>query len=269
MKSFAAALAVFICFCFAAGALAQTIQPDAKLQAAIARSAEAKSEEEFEKHLRGLAEQGGKDFALLVPQLVYSLMQLTDAREAMIAAVIADRLSISDVQFAAALVPYLDTSDERLRAQLDNLLGGIDHEDPSKPRDFTAYAEILRRDRERPPFPLVRYMVRVDPETALDTLNEVYEVPPGTRDAIRAARTPVANLRSRRASGATPPADELTAARRSVAELARRPEWWVRLYVVSAIADVPELRAPEILAGLRQDPHELVRSAASVTGDRR
>ena len=196
------------------------------------------------------------------------MMHQTDAHDAMLPAVIADRLHISDVQMAAALVPYLETPDEKLHAELDNLLGGIDDKQPDGRRDFTAYAEILRRDRDAPPFALVRYMYRVDPDAALGAFAEIDATAPEKHAEILAARDRVAALRAQRAAGAIVAADERATTRATLAGLARRPEWWARLYAVTAMGVLPGLRTPELVKVLGEDRHQLVRDAAKALAGR-
>jgi hypothetical protein len=261
VKLRAAALAAVLLV--AGSARGQTIEPDTRLQSAIAAAGSARSQQALEERLRGLAALGGKDYEKLVPQLVYFMMHQSDSHGAMLPAVIADRMHISDVQMASGLVPYLDTSDEKLRAELDNLLGGIDDKELAARRDFTAYAEILKRSRNAPPLALVRYMYRVDADAAFDTLAGVDEPTVDERTPLFAARDRIAALRAHRAAGAVVEAAEIRAAQVAVAELARHPRWWARLYAAGALNALAELRTAELIEGLHKDSHPLVRDAAS------
>jgi hypothetical protein len=260
VKLAAAALAVLL---VADRGNGQTIEPDARLQGAIANAGRARDQRELEAKLGELAALGGKDFEKLVPQLVYFLMHTSDSHEAMLPAVIADRMHISDVQMAAGLVPYLGAKDEKLRGELDNLLAGIDDKEQGARRDFTAYAVILRRKPDAPPLALVRYMYRVDPDAAIDTMADVDPPPAAERTTLFAARDRIGALRAHRAAGAIVEPAEIDAARTAIAELARHRRWWARLYAAGALNALSELRARELVQSLRKDPHELVRDAAN------
>ena len=78
----------------------------------------------------------------------------------------------------------------------------------------------------------------------------------------------MAALRAQRAAGAIVAADERAAARAALAGLARRPEWWARLYAVTAMGILPELRTPELVKVLGEDRHQLVRDAAKALAGR-
>jgi hypothetical protein len=101
-----------------------TIPTDAALQSEIARVAAATTDAELQTSLARLRATAGPDFGALIPQLVVFLVNATDVRTAMIPGVIIDRLQISPAQIRKALAPYRDTTDARLKPQIDNLLQG-------------------------------------------------------------------------------------------------------------------------------------------------
>jgi len=102
------------------------IVPDGARQEAIAAVARAEDTAAFDAALEPLRPEAHDDFALLIPQLVYTLMHARDDREAMVAGVIVDRLGITPAQLRRALEPYRQSSDPRVRAQVRNLLGEED-----------------------------------------------------------------------------------------------------------------------------------------------
>lgn len=229
---------------------------DPRMQAAIERAASAKTDEEFAAEVRALAALGGPNFRDLVPQLVVFALQQRDTRAAMTPAVIRTRLGITDAQLVEALLPYLDTPDPQQRAQLRNWLRAVDTATGDR-RDFRIYQTIVAARRDDPPLGLVRYMYDTDADAALAALAEIY-AEPGRRGALLDARRPLAAYRAGRRDESG-----VAAARAALHTLSGDPAWWQRLYAAAALAQMPELRTPELIEPLRRDAHPLVRDMAA------
>jgi hypothetical protein len=103
---------------------ATAITPNAAIQREIARCASAANDAQLQPALDKLRALGGPDFVELIPQLVYYLANAKDLRDAMMPGVISDRLQITPAQLRAALAPYRNTSDPKMKQQIDNLLQG-------------------------------------------------------------------------------------------------------------------------------------------------
>jgi hypothetical protein len=105
---------------------AEALAPRADVQAAIGRVARAADEEELERALVDLRRLCAPDHSDLVPQLAIFLLSARGERAGMAPAIIVDRLDISHDEIVRAVTPHLATSNDALRAQLENLLGADD-----------------------------------------------------------------------------------------------------------------------------------------------
>jgi hypothetical protein len=126
-----------------------TITPDPTIQSLIARLGAPTEEDkrlfsgDGEKYLRAklgeLEKAAGGDHKRLVPQLLYSSLKATDTVEALLPRFIAGRIGISMADAATALVPYLETRDERLRRKTYRWLALTDATTSSEKVDFSRY----------------------------------------------------------------------------------------------------------------------------------
>lgn len=230
-----------------------SITPDARIQAALERVAQARTEQEFAAATRDLPAFG--DYSNLVPQLVVYTLQQRDTRAAMIPAAIRARMGITDGQLVEALLPYLDTPDRQQRAQIDNWLAGIDRK--GEKRDYAVYRAVIVVHRADPPLGLVRYMYTTEPDAALTALADVYATPE-ERGALAVTRAPIVRAIDAQRAGRLD-AEQLAAARQALPALCASAAWWVRLYAAAVLVQMPMLRTPQLVDALRDDANPLVR----------
>jgi hypothetical protein len=102
------------------------------------------------------------DFADLVPQLALFLLDADGERAGMTPALIVSRLGVTRGQILRAVVPHLDTPEEKLRAQLENLLGAVELD------DVRVY--LTEQGGASPPDGLVRHLYARSPAGAVQVL---------------------------------------------------------------------------------------------------
>ena len=102
---------------------ADEIAPRADVQEAIGKVARATDAADLDRALAELRAVSAPDHSDLVPQLAIYLLSARGEREGMAPAIIVDRLEITHDEIVRAVTPHLATSNEALRAQLENLLG--------------------------------------------------------------------------------------------------------------------------------------------------
>jgi hypothetical protein len=239
-----------------------SITPDAQVQAALERVARARNEQDFNAATRDLAVFVGPDRRNLVPQLVIFTLRQHDTRAAMIPGAVRERLGITDTQLVEALLPYLDTSDQAQRLQIENWLAGIDRK--GEKRDYSVYRAVIIAHRADTPLGLVRYMYSADPGAALTTLADVYATP-DERGVLAAARGPVALALDAQRAGRLD-AEQIAAARQALPALSASSAWWVRLYAATVLVQVPPLRTAKLVGSLRDDTNPLVRETIKSAG---
>jgi hypothetical protein len=105
---------------------AEELAPRAEVQDAIRQVARAHDAPELASALEEIRRITAPDHSDLVPQLAIFLLSAQGEREGMAPAVIVDRLDVSRDEIVRAVTPHLGTSNEALRAQLENLLGHDD-----------------------------------------------------------------------------------------------------------------------------------------------
>jgi HEAT repeat protein len=143
-----------------------------------------------------------------------------------------------------------------------NLLKWAAPADPRGPADFTQFATYLRGHQAQLPPALVLWMYQRDPESAMEQMMALY----GSRMASQDMHTMVIaarvldqfewKLRTNLASAG----DTDALAVEQLEKLAGFSQWWVRLYVAEILAKYPQLRKPELVKQLAEDPDPLVRS---------
>jgi hypothetical protein len=262
-----ALFAALLCTASASGASATpaaSITPQPRVHAAIESAANSRNEEELAERMRALVAVSGPEYRDLVPQLVLYSLEQRDARHAMVPAVLRERLAITDAQLVAALLPYLSTPDDRQRKQMYDWLTAVDGVEGSKgeSHDFSLYQSIIASRRADPPLGLVRYMYETDSPRAATVLAEVY-LEPEQREKLLAARRPVDDARATHRAGRPLDAGQTVVAREALKTLSRDPNWWVRLYAAAVLAQVRELRTPELIAVIHADSNPLVRAFAA------
>ena len=107
----------------ASAVAADELAPRADVQEAIGRVARAADAADLDRALAELRRLSAPDHSDLVPQLAIYLLSARGEREGMAPAIIVDRLDITHDEIVRAVTPHLATSNEALRAQLENLLG--------------------------------------------------------------------------------------------------------------------------------------------------
>ena len=242
---------------------ASEVAANAELQASIARVARAEREEDLAVALEELRGRAAPDFSDLVPQLAIFLLDAKGEREGMAPAVIVSRLGISRAQIVGGIAPHLETSNVALRAQLENLLGAVDH-GTGDAVDFSEYRAFLAERRSAPPAGLIEYMFARSPADAAATLAAIHG---GNGTARSATPAPVTLVESARATLAkTGRVGEGTRAQvaNALDALSRHPDWWMRCYAAAAIGGdrrLAEIAGEASLDRLANDPDERVRRA--------
>ena len=202
--------------------------------------------------LQGVAD-GDRESLLL--QLVLFLAKHPENEPTMGAALLIDFYQFTKAEKIAALVPYLDTDDGRLRDAMYQVLSTVDRPDGAGP-DFAPYDAVLR-DSENASAGLIRYLYEVSPIDALAATARAYAGDDAAARAVRRALQ-LERLRAGQDAGRTADSEQ---ARREVDALSRDAAWWLRLYAAHLVRTDPDLGSPEIVERLRSDSHGLVQQA--------
>jgi hypothetical protein len=214
------------------------IPPEAAIQAQIRRTITAGSEQIFQQELEKLRLMDAKSCTRLVPQLILYSQTATNMLDGMTCRMIMGRLGLSTPQILGALLPYLDSQDQKVRHELRNQLMDLDKSASGAPPDFSLYETIIDGSRTNPPLALIRYMYEQSPSRALMSMSRVF----GNKDVETVV---AAQLRQDPKS--------------ALQSFADRPEWWAHLYVVEMMKKQPQLRDTAILKKLEKDDNPLVK----------
>jgi len=203
------------------------------------------TQEELRQKLAEVQKMAGGDKEMVL-QLLYFSAHASGMEEAMLPGFILEQLAISKTDFAAAVLPLLDSEDESTRHLAAehlpfadaNTKGGV---------DFSRYETILREKKQNPPPGLIRYMYGRNPQAAVIAVARVYSPDvPETEVAVKAK----------------------SGVKESVNYFAGRSDWWAHLYVAAMMEKEPYLRTPELVKKLEQDTDPLVREKVSKLKDK-
>lgn len=155
-------------------------------------------------------------------------------------------LRFSEEEKASVVIPWLETTDAKLRKTLYDILWEIDDKKDVKSQDmtpnFTWYESWIERHTNTWPASLVGYMYRRDTHAALLSMSRVYGDKSDERDL----------------------ADKLKGDPKTTLQfLSDRPEWWAHLYVVVTMKKQPQFRDPTILKKMGKDDNPLVRETVA------
>ncbi len=133
---------------------------------------------------------------------------------------------------------------------------------PCKKGDWLDYrfdGDFLREQKGRLHHPFIGHVYSVYPERGfphlVDCLADADEQELLAAHALLKKAFPVRMRAPRGTKEAVPKQDVLD----TIESLARREEWWVRLYAAHILRKNPSYRAPEVLHFLQQDENELIR----------
>lgn len=210
------------------------------------------------------------DSAELIPRLVRFSAHADNTRDGMAAGVIIDRLGLSRSQVIAGLAPYLGSRDDKFDNSIRGILRSYEGREGGRPPDFSIYRELVEdafRAGKHPPTALVLYLYESDPGAALLMMMRASGVhDPDAIKSILWSEHVVADALWRQQYGFLKPDQSDPAAARELSRLARRPEWWSRLYVVEILHQHQAFRRDSLVAALKRDPDERVRGQAGRLG---
>jgi hypothetical protein len=243
------------------------LQSDPELAAGLQRLLAATNEADHRRAFDGLRASAGPGHERLVRQLFLTAQEATDTREAMLFGWVVAALPIPDRDVVGALVPLLESTDAKLRAEVGNVLSEYEDRSLDRGASFTAYRTFL----PDPPLGLARHLFEVDPGAALLALARAQVTDPAELRSLLWAEHEVADALWKLRFGFVQGAELARAAPSALDELRRlsdHPRWWVRLYAARVAASEPALRAAVNVEALRGDEHPLVREAASAAETR-
>ncbi len=186
---------------------------------------------------------------------------------------ITQELRIPEVRVIIALLPYIETSDDRLRKFIrEDVLGG-DGMDSAFERDkndakilaLFAYLSLQSRMQKSQPWPVLQIAFWKAPTASLIHYVQT-ESRLGDRDkmdAILWAQHTVDDVLWKQKHPLGKPGDLQTAVD-ELDKLSRFDEWWVKLYVAEIVRRHKELGSPQILKRFRSDPNEFVSKAVDI-----
>ncbi len=244
---------------------AMRIEPDPVLQTEIRGIAEASNEQELDDRLDQIKTLVGRDYDLLVPQLLHYVAHDQEAKAKMAIGLILERLHIPKPAVVSALVPHLDHPNLAIQKTVHDLLHHHEDRSATRPPDFSSYRAIIEaavRAGDEPPPALVRFMYASDPGAALLAMMRGHQLrDPDEIKPILWGQHRVAEMLWKRRYGFIKPTEVEPEALRQLEVLSRHDRYWVRLYAAEMCRRHAELRLPETRARLEVDVHPLVREA--------
>jgi hypothetical protein len=250
------------------------VEPDPKLQDLIRRTVSrpgrplAEQEDAFYAGLRAMRTMPPEKLA---PQLVYFAAKeegkLGEAAGWAVIELLRLRFAQGPYDFFLALVPLLDSDDEKIRelaaAYFDyaclahlNLSPGMGPGGGAYYRDL---APALRGKEAAPPRGLVRHLYTY-PDVGLRTMVEHY-LPEGAPDRkpVLWGQHVIADTLWRQQHGFLENGRVDPAAAEQADKLSRHDRWWVRLYVAAVLRDRPAFRTKALVDRLQRDSNEMVK----------
>jgi hypothetical protein len=245
-----------------------TIVPDPEIQEQIGRVLYPNRDGPRRDELQVLAKMGGQDYEKLIPQLLYFSMYgmdpagKHDLKEGWALAGFSELLKISHYQIATALLPYLGTTDAKLRHKLHGLFDGFNY----------AFLQDFMQGRLRAgkdlPQELVRCMYQRNPGEALLTMSRTLSIKE-TWEASRKQSRPliwaehvVSDTLWKHEREFLEKTKVEPEAAVQIEKSAIDKDWWVRLYAAEIMRQHPAFRKLELLQKLAKDENPLVRESA-------
>jgi hypothetical protein len=117
---------------------------DPDVQAGLQRLLSATEEDEQRRALDALRASAGPGQERLVRQLFLTALEATDTREAMLFGWVVAALPIPAQDVVGALVPLLESTDAKLRAEVGNALSEYEDRSLDRGASFTVYCAFLQ-----------------------------------------------------------------------------------------------------------------------------
>ena len=202
---------------------------------------------------------------VLAEQLFLYSASASSTRDGMAFGVLRPRLGLEDETLVAALVGFLESTDEPLRAEAARFLAEFEGAEADRPPTFVHYRPFLeapiRRGAEPPPG-LTRHVYETDPGRALLLLARIAERRQDELRRVLWAEHVTADAIWRHAHGFAEAGDAEPAVTRELALLGASEAWWARAYVARVARAHPELGQSARADALTSDAHPLVRRLA-------
>lgn len=244
------------------------IQPDPDIQSrlrdlvpSVAPDAAA-NEQEWRNRIRELRGLGGDAYRHLVPQLVYfsvynQIMESQgDVMEAMLPLTVIRELEIGQSHINAAMAPYLDTGHKLVDHEVREFMGAIENYEFALAWKFEEGEDLPRS--------LVQYLYKKDPGTTLLTIQKAHGLKnPKEWKPVLWAEHQVSDVLWKWRYHFLDPNEVEPAAVEALMKLATHEEWWARLYVAEVMRQYKPFRSPELIAILKDDQDETVRSVVA------
>lgn len=235
----------------------------------------AASRRESYRHAQEVAKVLGSDTAKfrieILRQCVYYLAHREEAGNCSTN----DRFAVSTIYQAykytlaeifSAELPYLETKDDVLLDCLYSFLEGTDLDSNARDINFAQYVECLKtmlKQKGSPSLGLMKYMYQRHPGHAVLDMTEIDDVFCKVRRLLTVSVPQRASLfeqpPKKRSELRFQPEWDKKALSEELARLSKDPKWWVRLWVVEVLKQLPELEGQAILVRLKSDPNEYVR----------
>jgi hypothetical protein len=197
--------------------------------------------------------------ALLV-QLALFLSDSSGTEDAMTGALLVRALEFTPEEKLSAVLPHLEAEPAALRKVLAEILGTIDRPDGGMP-DFEFYEQWLWQHGRETAAGLIRYMYRVSPGEAVNSMTRVFS-DEGATAADSPSVAALEDLVARHDGLSAWPEGERAEADELLDRLANAPSWWVRLYVAATLQKEPDLGTSSLRSRVADDRDPLVRSVA-------
>ncbi len=202
----------------------------------------------------------------LIQQLALFAGDAKGVKASMIPGAVIGQFKMTEGEVIHALIPLLETENERLVKQTKGMLAEFEDQTASRPPDFSIYREIitaeLREGREAPTG-LVKHMYDVSPGTALLTMMRASQMrdPEKLREILWAEHV-VSESDWKRTHGFIARDAVETQVEQQLRQMANHQYWWARFYVVATMKSEPLLKSPELLDMLSSDSNTVVASEA-------
>ena len=240
----------------------KSIVPDQRMQTLFDEILGQDSQEVAARYiaeLKSLSSDGGAD---IVPQLfLYQLHNRQDERKVLGALGILSDLwnDINTESLVSVLSPCLESENIWLHKRAINVLDEAFYNKEKHTYDFSAIEPMLLKQQGNTPKGIVEYMYNTSPSTAFLAFANTMEENPQSRDELIALARPIFQLMEDRKSSYSrnQPIDKILVS--NLDQLSKDSSWWVRVFVVQAVAQNQGFQNPEIINRLEADNCPLVR----------
>jgi hypothetical protein len=247
----------------------QEFTPEPAIQAALAQWAAADAPVARDAAVARVRQLDSANRAELVRNLIFFTLDAQTTREGMVAGAVVKELTIPPRDVIDAVIPLLDTRDDKLKAQAANILGGYEDRSADRPPNYSVYREIIESaDRADEPLPrgLIAHILATYPGHGLLTVARALHLGERNHAELRRvvwAEHVVADAIWQRQNGfAGGAADVNTEAVAQLGILSENEAWWVRLYVAEILRQHPAFRSVQLIDKLHADEDPLVRQVA-------